>query len=821
MKIIKTILLMLAAALPLSPATAANLLNNGGFESPGTVTTYLFLSNNATSVTGWTAIDDGVGERPYLMNKYRPGGSYTDRVYDGTYALAINQGSGIKTTFPVTAGVTYTLSFQARKGTTAGFTPLEVSVAGFNTAFSNVGGSFQLLSYTFTASASNAAAELRFFNSSPTPDYKTYDIDAVVVEEGSGPSVPVNPFVGDPADPGDPAFTTSHFSGSQNCAMCHNGIVDNQNKDVSIITDWSSTMMANSSRDPFWRAKVRSEMARHPELQTVINDKCSKCHAPMANAQAKKDNTIAGQAIFDGGILDVGHTKHDAAMDGVSCTLCHQIPATPALGTLATMSGNYTVNDTKTIFGPYGGPGDTALFTMPMVMHTGFTPTYGAHAKDSKLCASCHNLKTPYVDAAGNVLSTTPESEFPEQTPYMEWEQSSYVSQKSCQGCHMSRTDGVKISTMGMSGLRNNFAIHDLVGANKLMLDILNNNRAQLGVLSNNFPETIAKTDAMLKSAAVVTLAEQRDTAGALDFTLQIDSTTGHKLPTAYPSRRAILHVSVTNPQSQIVWESGKVNADGSVEGVDADVNGDTFEPHYDQITAEDQVQVYEAIMGNNLGEVTYSLLRGKEYLKDNRILPPGFNKAGAPADVRVVGAALSDNNFIGGGDQISYQIGGLPPGNYTVKAELVYQTLSHAYAEDLFADTTTPEVVDFKTMFDASTQKSTVIASAEFAGSVVAPPAPDTDGDGVADNLDNCKRVANANQRDTDGDGYGNICDADFNQNKVVDPTDLSKLKALLGKVSPNGHEDLNGNGIVDPTDLSIAKGYLGKMPGPSGVAP
>lgn len=221
MKIIKTILLMLAAALPLSPATAANLLSNGGFESPGTVTTYLFLSNNATSVTGWTAIDDAVGERPYLMNKNRPGGNYTNRVVEGNYAMAINQGSGIKTTFPVTAGVTYTLSFQARKGTTAGYTPLEVSVAGFNTAFSNVSGSFQLLSYTFTASATNPAAELRFFNSAPTPDYKTYDIDAVVVEEGTGPSVPINPFIG------DPAFSTSHFSGSQNCAMCHNGIVDN------------------------------------------------------------------------------------------------------------------------------------------------------------------------------------------------------------------------------------------------------------------------------------------------------------------------------------------------------------------------------------------------------------------------------------------------------------------------------------------------------------------------------------------------------------------------------------------------------------------
>ncbi len=820
MKTIKTIMLLLAAVLPLPSAMAANLLGNGGFESPGTVTTYKFLSNNdTTSVTGWTAIDDAIGERPYLMYKNRAGGNYTNRVFEGLYALAINQGSGIKTTFPVTAGVTYTLSFQARKGTTAGYTPLEVSIAGFNTTFASVTGSFQLLTYTFTASTTNPAAELRFFNSAPTPDYKTYDIDAVVVEEGTGPTTPPNPFVGLPADAGDPAFITSHFSGSQNCAMCHNGIVDNQTKDVSIVTDWSSTMMANSSRDPFWRAKVRSEMSRHPELQTVINDKCSKCHAPMANAQAKKDGSSASQTIFDGGILDVGHAKHDAAMDGVSCTLCHQIPATPALGTLATMSGNYAINDSKTIYGPYGGPGDTALFTMPMIMHTGYTPTYGAQIKESKLCASCHNLKTPYVDQNGTILSTTPESEFPEQTPYMEWEQSSYVGQKSCQGCHMSRTDGVKISTMGMSGLRNNFAIHDLVGANKLMLDILSNNKNQLGVLSNNFAETLSKTDAMLKSAATVTVAEQRSTPNALDFTLQINSTTGHKLPTSYPSRRAVVHVVVTNAQNQIVWESGKVRADGSIVGVDADENGASFEPHYDQITAEDQVQVYEAIMGNDQGEVTYTLLRGKEYLKDNRILPPGFNKASAPADVRVAGSAATDSNFIGGSDQISYQIGGLPVGNYTVKAELVYQTLSHAYAEDLFSDTATPEVVDFKSMFDASSQKSSVITSAEFAGTVAAPPAPDADGDGVADNLDNCKLVANANQRNTDGDSFGNICDPDFNQNNVVDPADLSRLKSKLGTVSAN--EDLNGNGVVDPADLSLLKTYLGKAPGPTGIAP
>lgn len=818
---IKTILLLASMLLP-PLANAANLITNGSFELPGTVTTYQFLANgDTTSITGWTVTDDGVGEQSYLMNKNRPGGTYTSRVYDGLYAVALNQGAGIATTFPVTAGTTYTLSFYARKGTSTGYTPLEVSVAGENTVFGAITTTYQLFTHTFTAATNDPAAVLRFSNTSPTPDYKTYDIDAVVVEEGTGPTIPPNPFIGAPAAPGNPAFTSTHFSGSQNCAFCHDGIRDKNGADVSIAIDWSSSMMANASRDPFWRAKVRSEIARHPQLESVINDKCTRCHAPMANTEASKDGTLALQTIFDGGILSAGHINHDEALDGVSCTLCHQIPGTPALGTPETMSGNYTINDTKTIFGPFGGPGETAIFPNPMIMHTGYTPTYGAHVKDSKLCASCHNLKTPYVDEDGTIVST-PGTEFPEQSPYTEWEHSSYVSQKSCQDCHMSRTDGVVITTRPpwYAVQRDNFALHDLVGANKLMLDVLNSNKTQLGVLSNNFSETLAKTDAMLKSAATVSVAEQRATPNALDFTLHISSTTGHKLPTSYPSRRAILHVVATDAQNQVVFESGKVNADGSVQGVDADAQADTFEPHYDLITSADQVQVYEAIMGNNLGDVTYALLRGKEYLKDNRILPAGFNKATAPADVRVVGAALSDDNFVGGSDRISYRIGGLAAGSYTVRAELVYQTLSNAFAEDLFADQSTPEVVDFKTMFEASAQKSSVIASVEFAGTVTVPPV-DTDGDGVADPLDNCKLTANANQRDTDGDHYGNLCDPDFNQNKVVDPADLSRLKALLGKPAPNGHEDLNGNGVVDPADFSIAKSYLGKAPGPSGLVP
>ncbi|MBL8351850.1 MAG: PQQ-dependent sugar dehydrogenase, partial [Burkholderiaceae bacterium] len=41
---------------------------------------------------------------------------------------------------------------------------------------------------------------------------------------------------------------------------------------------------------------------------------------------------------------------------------------------------------------------------------------------------------------------------------------------------------------------------------------------------------------------------------------------------------------------------------------------------------------------------------------------------------------------------------------------------------------------------------------------------SPDSDNDGFADNVDNCRSTPNPSQLDTDGDGIGNMCDADFN---------------------------------------------------------
>lgn len=516
------------------------------------------------------------------------------------------------------------------------------------------------------------------------------------------------------ASKGDPLFKTEHFSGSQNCERCHNRLSDDEGKDVSIIKDWQATMMANATRDPFWKAKVRTELNRTPQLAEVINDKCSKCHAPMAHFEASKVN--APIEILDSGFTNPNNIYHDAAMEGVSCTLCHQIEDSEILGTPEGMSGHYPISNPsdRKLYGPYEN-----VFTQPMQMNVNYTPTFSAHVKESELCATCHNLKTPFADEQGNILSSTPESEFPEQMPYSEWEASDFADTTSCQECHMLRSDGVKISTRpNWLEARDNFAQHAFVGGNSFMLDMLSNNKEELGVIAEDFSKVMRESELILASAATIAHVAQEQNETDLSFGLHIKSETGHKLPSAYPSRRVFLHVVVKNSVGNIVFESGKINTNGSIVGVDSDENQTIFEPHYNVITSEDQVQVYEAIMQDTQENVTYTLLRASGYIKDNRLLPTGFDKSTVSNDIKVKGNAANDDDFIGGSDDVLYKISGLTAGTYSVTAKLMYQTLAYGFAQDLFKDSA-KEITAFKRMYDASNAKVSKIVEATFVVSI------------------------------------------------------------------------------------------------------
>ncbi len=103
--------------------------------------------------------------------------------------------------------------------------------------------------------------------------------------------------------------------------------------------------------------------------------------------------------------------------------------------------------------------------------------------------------------------------------------------------------------------------------------------------------------------------------------------------------------------------------------------------------------------------------------------------------------------------------------------------------------------------------------------GSVTFALAPDTDGDGIADAMDNCIEVANTGQQDSDGDFYGNACDTDLNNDGFANFGDLALFKAGFGGTDPN--TDFNSDGFTNFGDLAIFKARFGVPPGPSGTLP
>ena len=252
---------------------------------------------------------------------------------------------------------------------------------------------------------------------------------------------------------------------------------DQAGNEVSTPTHWRSTMMANASKDPLWQAKVSSEVKRTPSLQAVIEKKCATCHTPMSVTQAgvlSQDVVLLGEGFFA-----KKHPLHEAGRDGVSCTVCHQIQP-DNLGKVESFSGGYEI-DTATnapdreLFGPYPDP-----VGQLMQASTGFNPVHGTHMQTAEHCATCHNLKTPYVDAKGEVLG-----EFPEQTPYTEWQLSTFgETGVTCQNCHMPTVSGGVVIAITPPDLpqRQPFSQHFFAGGNQLMLGILSENAADIGV---------------------------------------------------------------------------------------------------------------------------------------------------------------------------------------------------------------------------------------------------------------------------------------------------------------------------------------------------
>ena len=286
--------------------------------------------------------------------------------------------------------------------------------------------------------------------------------------------------------------------------------------------------------------------------------------------------------------------------------------------------------------------------------------------------------------------------------------------------------------------VRSPFFTHSMIGGNTYLLELLRDYRADLEIENTTsiagFDAKIAETRSLLQNAtATLNITQAVVSGNELDIDIEVINLTGHKLPTGYPSRRMWLHMTVTDANNQVVFESGAVDADGQLStdsnrlsanclavskppGFSSD---DCYEPHRDVINNASQVAIYETVLSDTNGDITHVLLHADSYLKENRIPPRGFTNNAANAiepQTRPAGIA-GDGDFNvntvegSGSDVVHYRI---DPGNqngpYRVDVRLLYQAVQPAFIDSMH--TNAQRVDRFKAMAQQNPPTVEVLAS-------------------------------------------------------------------------------------------------------------
>lgn len=537
------------------------------------------------------------------------------------------------------------------------------------------------------------------------------------------------------------AFTSAESCGAS-CHKASNPVMTFDGEDVSPGTQWQHSVMAHSFTDPYWQATVEDEADSFPHLSGFIENTCLTCHAPMGvtHAHATGVNLLDADNNYR---FDTAKDE-DHAREGVSCTACHQI-GDGNLGTADSFSGGFSIltdamdPNFKKIFGPYANPAGNN-----MNMQTGHRPTAGVHMSKSEMCATCHTLYTPTLDADSGLPTG---DVFLEQAPFLEWQNSVYASGESqeaqCQDCHMSQPQpgySTPISLLPANAPdRSPYGQHTLLGGNAHLLEILRDYRDELGISDSTsetgFDRQIALTRSFLQSAASVSVLPVTTSGEDILFDVQVSNHTGHKLPSSYPSRRMWLHVRVSDDNGQVFFESGKPDAEGNISTDDARLKADCmsahklegfdsrlcYAPHYDVISEPSEVAIFETVLGDSNGQITHTLLNSDSYLKDNRIPPVGFttSKANTIEPQTLPSGISGDDDFNClstvegcGKDTVHYRIDfENRPGPYYVEVNLLFQSTHPAYVNGLHNHG--DRVNRFKVMYDEVSPAVELLASA------------------------------------------------------------------------------------------------------------
>jgi hypothetical protein len=460
------------------------------------------------------------------------------------------------------------------------------------------------------------------------------------------------------------------------CASCH--ALLNTYKWEASWSNWLGSMVAQSARDPLFRASLAIAEQDAPAL----GDLCLRCHAPEAYESARTLDTGGGQLT---------------AVDrqGIHCDFCHR-NVDPLYRPGVSPPEDAAI--LLSLADPPSGYGNAGFVSDPDAAKRGpltdALPSHQVHVSPfhhtGNACGLCHDSGNPLFERTGPgdyALGTmnTQHSDrdlagmFPLGRTFSEWALSEYATSgvyapqfagnkpdgivSTCQDCHMKDVTARGASQPDVV-IRNDWPLHDFAGANTFIPTILQGfygsevDAQALGVVAG-------RSAAMLRLAATLALTPQ---PWGLD--VRVTNECGHKLPTGTEGRRMWLYVTAVDGSGAKVFESGAYDAATAVLTRDAQVRIWEYAPGLSPAMAGQT--------GLVAGPSFHTALNDTVYL-DNRIPPRGFtNAAFEAAQAGPVGHAYADGDYW---DDASYF---LPATAETAHVTLRYQTVTKESADFL-----------------------------------------------------------------------------------------------------------------------------------------
>lgn len=497
---------------------------------------------------------------------------------------------------------------------------------------------------------------------------------------------------------------------------------------------------------------------RREELTTMVRNACLTCHGAMGKRQLDTDH--GGKGDFQLSFLQIAdrsnpNFKYGAlARDGISCQVCHRNAPDQNYSLeyflKNSITGHFQVTKPDELYGPFKDD-EISLYTMETGI--GVKPVFNSYVKSSRMCGSCHTIDLPVVDGASGEMKI-------EQATYLEWLNSQYQNEfgapgpnaKSCQECHMpssyhSEKKGINVpqiqqriaiiedetypeaehrvptDKITVRVRQEGFRRHEFLGLNVFLLQMFDQFNDVLGVRKDDYM-TGSSTDLQdaidnyvqqaQNNSAKITASATAVGAQQIEAKVAITNLAGHRFPSGVSFRRLFIELVVTDANQKVVWASGRTNELGVI----VDGNGkplpseffapyrnaqgqmkQSYQPHYQVITTQNQVQIYEELNQDAEGKFTTNFTRRDVQLKDNRLPPIGWTKAGPDKSLngRYLHATFPEGNAVNdpdyqdgkaGTDNITYQIklpAGVDASKCRVQASLFYQTIPPYYLNQRF----------------------------------------------------------------------------------------------------------------------------------------